>query len=110
MDDAHASHDADSHLGQYNKIIVVLTVLTAAEFGIGYMVKPGPDVEPMLGFAMGLILLCGLAVWKAYLVGKVFMHLKYDPKILGWIAFSPVILGTPLVIIGLYDAINGGSF
>lgn len=111
MEDAHASHGADdSHIGQYNKIIIVLTVLTAIEFGIGYLVKPGVGKEPMVGIGLGIILLCGLAAWKAFLVGKVFMHLKYDPRILGWIAFSPVILGTPLVVIGLYDAIHGGSF
>jgi cytochrome c oxidase subunit IV len=109
-DDADGAHSADDHMSTYNKIIVMLTVLTAVEFGVGYMVKPGGDTEPMLGFKLGLLVLCGMAAWKAVLVGKVFMHLKYDPRILGWMAVSPVILATPLVLFGLYDAMNGGSF
>lgn len=111
MDDAHAAPTAENHVSTYNKIIVTLAVLTAVEFGLAFGMKPHQDgAEPVIGFALGVVLLLALAGWKATLVGKVFMHLRYDPRLLGWLAVSPVILGTPLVIIGLYDATHAGAF
>jgi cytochrome c oxidase subunit IV len=111
MDEAHEAPAAENHISVYNKIIGLLTLLTAVEFGLAFGMKPHEGGgEPMIGFVLGVVLLLALAAWKAVLVGKVFMHLKYDPRLLGWIAVSPVILGTPLVIIGLYDAIHGGAF
>ena len=107
MDDAHAP--AENHLSTYNKIILTLTVLTGVEFGLAFAIKPESG-EPVIPFLVGVMALLVLTVWKATLVGRVFMHLKYDPRLLGWICVSPVILGTPLVIIGLYDGIHGGSF
>ena len=98
------------HVKMYNRTIVVLTVLTAVEFGLAYLVKPGGDSEPTLGIEVGLTLLCALAAWKAILVGRVFMHLKFDPKVLSLLAVCPVILGAPLIVVGPYDAIYGGAF
>ena len=109
MQEAHATAHAEqpeNHVRIYGKTILVLSGLTALEFLLAWMVKPGSG-EPIMGFVLGVILLCALAVWKAVLVGRVFMHLKYDPRLLSICALTPVILGIPLVIIGLIDGRTG---
>lgn len=118
MDGSHGGSDAGSHGGShggghageshdavYVRTIILLTVLTAAEFGMVFGNKAAQF--PMLVLIGGLMT---MAVWKAVLVGKVFMHLKYDPRILKWIAITPVVLATPLYLIASYDFIHGMKF
>lgn len=95
-------HELDHHLGSYKKIITVLAVLTAFEFGLSYLMA-----EHHLGFLAGVLLLVALAFVKAWLVAKFFMHLRYDPSILGMIAVMPLVLATPLNVICCFDAIKG---
>ena len=101
--------EVENHLPIYNKIIITLTVATGIEFGIAALITPGDAADSTIPFAVGVLLLVAVAAYKAYLVAKIFMHLKYDPKLLGWIIFSPIILGTPLVLFCTYDAIMGPS-
>lgn len=108
MADAHA--DPDAHMPTYNRTIILLSVLTAVEFVLAWMIAPGEGAEPMLPFMLGVLGLMGLAAWKAIQVGRIFMHLTYDPRILTWIAVSPVVLGTPLVALACFDAIRGPTF
>lgn len=110
MNDHAAEPHAESHLPTYNRVILVLAAMTLAEFGIAAMVVPGQPEASSIPFALALILLVGLATWKAVLVARFFMHLKYDPKLLAFIVASPVVLGAPLVLIGIFDAANGPNF
>lgn len=101
---ADASHGAESHDKVYVRTIVVLTILTVAEFAL---VLGGKGTLPSLVIIGGLLFMAG---WKALLVGKMFMHLKYDPRILAWIAITPLVLATPLYLIASYDFIHGMQF
>ncbi len=107
-----ADPHADSHLSTYNRIILVLSGLTFIEFAIAFSMKPGDGdgATAMIGFTLGLLLLVGLAGWKAVLVARFFMHIKYDPRFLAWIILSPVALAFPLILIPMYDAVHGPAF
>ena len=77
---------------------------TGIEFGISYMMG-----EHHIPFVGGILILVGLAFFKAWLVAKFFMHLKYDPRILAIIAVLPLVLATPLNLVCCFDAIKGPS-
>lgn len=102
--DAPDVHELDHHLGHYKKIIVVLTVLTGIEFGISYLMG-----AHHLAFTVGVIVLLALAFFKAALVAKFFMHLRYDPKPLAIFIVIPLVLASPILIICCFDAIKGPS-
>ena len=96
-----------SHLPTYTKIIVLLSALTFAEFGIALNMAMPQHPEGAISFGLGAAVLLVLTVAKAWCVGMFFMHLKYDAKALSWIILSPVVLATPFVILAVYDAIHG---
>jgi len=97
-------HVLDHHLGDYKKIITVLTVMTAIEFLISYLMA-----EHHIGLAMGIVVLVALAFVKAALVAKFFMHLRYDPKPLTIFIVIPLVLASPILMICCFDAIKGPS-
>ena len=97
MSEAHA----ESHLPTYKRVIVILALLTLVEFGISFA------MHSFVPFGLGAVLLIGLAFWKAVLVARFFMHIRYDPSILAFIAFLPVVLGTPIVLLVGYDLLRG---
>jgi caa(3)-type oxidase subunit IV len=94
-------HELDHHLVDYKKIITILAVATGIEFGISYMMAEGH-----LGFVTGVLVLVAIAFFKAVLVAKFFMHLRYDPRILAIIAVTPLVLATPLNAVCCFDAIT----
>ncbi len=97
-------HEVDHHLKDYKKIIAVLAISTAVEFGISSLIA-----HRIVGLFPGILVLVAIAFFKATLVAKFFMHLRYDPKPLAFIAMVPLILATPLNIVGCFDAIRGPS-
>jgi caa(3)-type oxidase subunit IV len=97
-------HEIDHHLKDYNKIIWTLVVSTVIEFVISYLME-----AHHVGFTMGVVLLVAIAFFKAILVAKFFMHIRYDPKPLAILCVTPLMLATPLLIIGCFDAIKGPS-
>jgi caa(3)-type oxidase subunit IV len=106
-DHAHAGdapdvHELDHHLRDYWRIIITLAVATAVEFGISGLMG-----SHHLGFAMGVVVLLVIAFFKAILVARFFMHLKYDPKPLALIAMTPLLLSSFILIIGSFDACQG---
>jgi uncharacterized membrane protein YhaH (DUF805 family) len=105
-DGAFVYHD---HMNIYWRVIITLTVLTAVEFAISFGIDGKADSQATL-FMFGVLGLIALAAWKAVLVGRFFMHLKYDPGILSFLAIIPVILATPLVLFCIYDGLNGPAF
>jgi caa(3)-type oxidase subunit IV len=90
-----------SHLPDYNRTIVVLAALTAVEFALAWAMGAGH-----MGFVLGVVVLCGLAAWKAVLVGRVFMHLRFEPRGLALVALSPVVLAAPLVLLVVWDLVS----
>lgn len=78
----------------YIKIFVILSVLTAVEIAITFLGLPR---------ALLVVLLVGLAVWKAALVALHFMHLKIEKKTLTIVAVIPFILCVFLSLMLLPD-------
>ena len=52
------------------------------------------------------VMLVALAAAKAALVALYFMHLRLETKTLGYIALTPVLIGTLLVLVLLPDSLQ----
>ena len=78
----HASHPP------YIWIWVALAALTAVELGVAFL--PWPKTVLIL-------ILLGLAVWKALLVALYYMHLRFEPNRLRILAIAPLPLAVILV-------------
>lgn len=92
----HVHHEVHDHVPVYVKLAIFLSVVTAAEVGILYVALPA---------AMLLLGLYGLATLKFILVVAIFMHLKYDNKILTGIFFSgfTIALATMVAMVALIN-------
>ena len=73
----------------YVLVWVALAVLTAVEVGITFLSWSKTTL---------IIVLVGLAVWKAVLVAMYFMHLKYEKRPLRILAVAPIPLAFILVL------------
>ena len=92
-DQTHTEHPEPNYIG----IFWWLLTLTIIEIGIA-LIPNGPFYSKLLqGF-----LLVATAVGKASLVALYFMHLKFEKRVLGLIAMSPLIL----MIIALVFLLN----
>lgn len=79
---------SDNH-PNYILVWLGLAVLTAVEVGVAFL----PWSKTII-----LLLLVGLAVWKALLVALYFMHLKYEKPPLRILALAPLPLAVILVM------------
>ncbi|MFN2564880.1 MAG: cytochrome C oxidase subunit IV family protein [Gemmatimonadaceae bacterium] len=77
-----AKHAHPNYIG----IWVALAVLTAVELGVAFL----PFSKKIL-----IVLLVGLAFWKALLVALYYMHLRFEPNRLRILAVAPL----PLIVI-----------
>ena len=77
------------HHPNYIAIFFALAFLTGIELGVAFL--------PWSKMALVLILL-GLAVWKALLVALYFMHLRFEPNRLRILAAAPLPLAVILVV------------
>jgi caa(3)-type oxidase subunit IV len=92
MSEASAEAKAHKH-PNYMAVFVALAVLTAIEVILA---------QAGLPHKLMVTSLIALALIKAGLVAQVFMHLKYDAKILSIIAYVPlVIAGILLTMLSL---------
>jgi cytochrome c oxidase subunit 4 len=82
MGESPARHAHPNYIG----IWVVLFVLTGVELGVAFL----PFSKTIL-----VLLLLGLAFWKAALVALYYMHLRFEPNRLRILAVAPL----PLIVI-----------
>jgi cytochrome c oxidase subunit 4 len=83
---------AGAHKGpNYFMVFIILGVLTAVEVGVAFIAAI-PDT-------ILILILLGLAVWKALLVALYYMHLRFEPSKLWWMVMAPLPLG--LILVGL---------
>lgn len=80
--DTHA-HKAPN----YYMVWFILLILTVAEVFVAFF-------SGMPKWLL-IVLLLGLALWKALLVALYYMHLKFEPKVLRLLTLAPV----PLIFI-----------
>jgi len=92
MADTHAKHGPS-----YMAVFWYLAVLTVVEIAVIFM--------PIAKLAIG-VMLVALACAKAALVALYFMHLRLETKTLGYIALTPVVIGTLLVLVLLPDSLH----
>jgi cytochrome c oxidase subunit 4 len=92
MADTHAKHGPS-----YMAIFWYLAVLTVVEIAVIF--------APIAKMAIG-VMLVALACAKASLVALYFMHLRLEVKTLGYIALTPVAIGTLLVLVLLPDSLH----
>jgi caa(3)-type oxidase subunit IV len=103
MSDSHAHED---HSKQYYRVLAYLTVLTLVEVGVALMME-GDDAT--IGFGLGVVLLVAMAFVKATLVGRYYMHLAFDPRLLAFLAMSPLIFATIIILVGISDNVTWPS-
>ncbi len=82
MAESKAPHAHPNYIG----IWLVLFVLTGVELGVAFL----PFSKTIV-----VLLLIGLAFWKAALVALYFMHLRFEPNRLRILAVAPL----PLIVI-----------
>ena len=81
------SHSPTRHAHpNYIGIWIGLFVLTAIELGVAFL----PFAKTVI-----ILLLVGLAFWKASLVALYYMHLRFEPNRLRILAIAPL----PLIVI-----------
>jgi len=93
----HLAHEEHDHVPVYVKLAVLLSVVTAMEVGVLYI--------PGMPAGIGLFGLYSLATFKFGLVVAIFMHLKYDNKLLTGIFFSgfTIALATMVALVALIN-------
>lgn len=97
----HAPVEEHAHPtgSKYVLIAVVLTILTAIEVAIFYVI---PESQR----ALLMIVLGALAIGKFVLVVGWYMHLKFDAKLLTWLFVAGLAVATA-TITGLWAMFNG---
>ncbi|HUF27931.1 MAG TPA: cytochrome C oxidase subunit IV family protein [Gemmatimonadaceae bacterium] len=81
--------DEPVHHPSYIGVWFGLAFLTAIELGVAFL--PWAKITIIL-------ILVGLAVWKALLVALYYMHLRYEPTRLRVLAMAPLPLALILVV------------
>jgi caa(3)-type oxidase subunit IV len=85
---ASSAKSTHSH-PNYILIFVFLAVLTAVELSVAFLPWPKHLI---------VIILVGMAFWKAGLVGLYYMHLRFEPNRLRILAIAPLPLFAVLVL------------
>jgi cytochrome c oxidase subunit 4 len=88
---------AARHRPNYMLIFVFLGLLTAVEVGVTFIGLPKPVQVPLL---------IALAIAKATLVGMYYMHLRYEGRVLRFVALGPLLLAIILTLPPLFDLIG----
>jgi len=78
----------------YMHVFYALSILTAVEITVVFL--------PLAKIAIAVMLIL-LALTKAVLVAMYFMHLKFEKRVLGIIALTPLVLCTLLIFALLPD-------
>ena len=82
------THRASHAHPNYILIWVFLAVLTGVELTVAFLPWPKTAI---------VLVLVGMAFWKAALVGLYYMHLRYEPTRLRILAIAPLPLFAVLV-------------
>ena len=98
------SHDASHHDGiavkTYFVIFGALAIFTAVSFIVNEAVR-----HDVLSVTAGFVLILGVAVCKAVLVGMFFMHLKLDWSRLYFVIVPVMLLAVMMIVVLLPDVV-----
>ena len=84
----------DDHKSIYLKNAIWLAILTFLEVGIAYI---------EISRSGQVVLLLAFAATKMMLVAMIYMHLRYETKVLKWILFVPIPAGILFTVALMYD-------
>jgi|TARA_B100000315_G_scaffold5286_1_gene5282 caa(3)-type oxidase subunit IV len=84
----------DDHKSIYFKNAIWLAILTILEVGIAYI-----DISR----SGQVVLLLAFAATKMMLVAMIYMHLRYETRVLKWILFVPIPAGILFTVALMYD-------
>jgi cytochrome c oxidase subunit 4 len=76
-------------VGTYVKVAIILTLVTALEFGVLYIRALTPILVPLL-----LVMSAG----KFALVVLFFMHLRYESRVLTFLFTGPLVIAIAIVV------------
>ena len=99
----HATtHDAahDLRVKAYFSVFIALSVFTAISFLANEAVRQG-----WIGVFTSFVIIIGVAVIKAFLVGLIFMHLNFDWGKVYFIIVPIFILGVMMMMVFMPDAV-----
>jgi cytochrome c oxidase subunit IV len=102
MDSHSAEHHADSGIKVYLVVFIALSIFTILSFVFNDAVR-SDTISAHTGFA----LILGVAVCKAFLVGCIFMHLKFDWGRVYFMIVPALILGVLMLIVLMPDIVLG---
>jgi cytochrome c oxidase subunit IV len=97
----HGEHAGPSYRA-YMVVAVVLAIFTTISFVVNHFVTAG-----VLAHTAGFALILGVAICKAFLVGAIFMHLRWEWGKLYYMIVPAFILGTMMMFVLLPDAVLG---
>lgn len=86
---AHPPAEGTHKQPRYMLVFAGLAVLTLIEVGVAFL---------GLGRVATIIVLVGLAIWKAVLVALYYMHLRFEPPRLVLMVVAPLPLALILVL------------
>jgi caa(3)-type oxidase subunit IV len=99
------SHGAEAHHGPtaatYTVIFIALCVFTTVSFAINYFLHDPHNPNYLFGVCVIVV----AAVCKAFLVGLIFMHLRYDWDLLYYLIVPALILGVMMMIVLMPDIV-----
>ncbi len=99
--DAHGGHEGP-HVMAYLIVFAALAVFTLVSFAANYAAA---QERQWISTYASFVIILGVAVVKATLVGMYFMHLKFDWGRLYFMIVPAFILGTVMVIVLLPDIV-----
>jgi caa(3)-type oxidase subunit IV len=97
-DNSHAGEHHGGNFGTYMAVAVALAVCTAISFIVNQ------NVESKV---TAFLIILSVAILKAALVGWVFMHLKWDWRLVYFLLIPVFIMATMMVVVLLPDALFG---
>jgi caa(3)-type oxidase subunit IV len=104
MTDTH--HHDESHSAAvfkaYMVVAVALSIFTAVSFIFNWMARHGS-----ISHTTSFILILGVAIVKATLVAMIFMHLKWDWKLLYFLIGPVFIMGAMMMMVLMPDILLG---
>ncbi len=83
-------------------VAVALSIFTASSFFFNYLARQGT-----IGHVTSFVLILGVAIIKATLVAVIFMHLKWDWKLLYFLIIPVFIMGAMMMMVLMPDILLG---
>lgn len=103
-DTTHAGEHHGPNFGTYMAVAAVLSVATISSFFFNAMAQ-NQTITTVTSF----VLILGVAILKATLVVLIFMHLKYDWRLLYFLLIPVCIMAVMMMVVLLPDTLLGSS-